>query len=472
MVSNSSQAFEEFNVKLKILGEAFNCLEEYEDPVVFKLHFNAPCKCYQADFYDGDKKILSVTLTNNDQIYRSSDNYILIKIPRGSALVELLGDNGNQRLQEIQFILSAKALKQSVFNLRTEDTSAKQYFHYYGCLAQQQNMLQDYPRTSTYQAAMLQNTADFKDKVVLDVGAGSGILSFFAVQAGAKKVYAIEASNMAVHCQNLIQSNRLDDKITLIAGKVEEVDVPEKVDMIISEPMGYMLFNERMLESYLHAKKWLKPEGNMFPTTATLFCAPFTDEKLYMEQFNKAAFWCQENFHSVDLSSLKESAMDEFFKQPIKDTFDAHILLAKPYDHKVDFLHSSEDSLHNLSINLSFKILNSASLHGLAFWFDVAFVGSQQTMYLSTAPDQPLTHWYQIRCLLQKPLVVESGQEITGSIAMKANERQSYNVDITLDLVGTAASIKYSYDLKSPYLRYLHTSTISHDAPGVLGGIP
>ena len=57
------------------------------------------------------------------------------------------------------------------------------------------------------------------------MGAGSGILSFFAVQAGAKKVYAIEASNMAVHCQNLIQSNRLDDKITLIAGKVEEVRI-------------------------------------------------------------------------------------------------------------------------------------------------------------------------------------------------------------------------------------------------------
>jgi len=47
----------------------------------------------------------------------------------------------------------------------------------------------------------------------------------------------------------------------VVPGKIEEVELPEKVDAIISEPMGYMLYNERMLETYLHAKKWLKPKG-------------------------------------------------------------------------------------------------------------------------------------------------------------------------------------------------------------------
>ena len=49
-------------------------------------------------------------------------------------------------------------------------------------------MMQDFVRTSTYQKAILSNLADFRDKVILDVGAGSGILSFFAQQAGAAKV--------------------------------------------------------------------------------------------------------------------------------------------------------------------------------------------------------------------------------------------------------------------------------------------
>jgi histone-arginine methyltransferase CARM1 len=61
--------------------------------------------------------------------------------------------------------------------------------------------------------------------------------------------------------QELVRSNKLSDKIIVIPGKIEEIEIPDKIDTIISEPMGYMLFNERMLESFLHAKKWLKPVG-------------------------------------------------------------------------------------------------------------------------------------------------------------------------------------------------------------------
>lgn len=190
-----------------------------------------------------------------------------------------------------QQLCKLRGTHQSVFSQRTEESSASQYFQFYGYLSQQQNMMQDFIRTSTYQKAIHSNVADFADKIVLDVGAGSGILSFFAVQAGAAKVYAVEASNMAQHAQQLIEANMLQDKIQVIAGKIEEIELPQKVDIIISEPMGYMLYNERMLETYLHAKKWLKPGGKMFPSRADLHVAVFSDDALYMEQYNKANFW-------------------------------------------------------------------------------------------------------------------------------------------------------------------------------------
>ena len=90
--------------------------------------------------------------------------------------------------------------------------------------------------------------------------------------------------------------------------------------ILTPEPMGYMLLNERMLETYLHAKKWMKPGGKMFPSRGDLHVAPFTDEALYMEQINKVNFWYQDYFHGVHLSVLRDAALKEYFRQPIVST--------------------------------------------------------------------------------------------------------------------------------------------------------
>ncbi|CBY24231.1 unnamed protein product [Oikopleura dioica] len=341
-----------------------------------------------------------------------------------------------------------------LFDRRTEVSSADQYFQFYGYLSQQQNMMQDYIRTGTYQKAMVQNFVDFKDKVVLDVGAGSGILSFFAMQAGAEKVYAVEASSMAIHTEKLVSSSQYAGRIKVIASKIEEVELPEKVDMIISEPMGYMLYNERMLETFIHARKFLKEDGLMFPSIGDLHVAPFTDEALYMEQFQKANFWYQQSFHGVDLSSLRDDAVAEYFKQPIVDTFDISILMAKSVKYSLDFKKASEEDLHVLDIPVKFQVHTSGTIHGLAFWFDVAFCGSYTTVWLSTAPNQPLTHWYQVRCLFRTPLFAKAGEFVTGRVLMKANKRQSYDIEIEASIDETGCKADNTLDLKNPYFRY------------------
>ena len=70
-------------------------------------------------------------------------------------------------------------------------------------------MLQDTVRTKLYRDSIMNNPSNYKGKVVLDVGCGSGILSMFAAQAGAKRVYAVEASNMAHFAKRLVAHNNL-----------------------------------------------------------------------------------------------------------------------------------------------------------------------------------------------------------------------------------------------------------------------
>ena len=73
----------------------------------------------------------------------------------------------------------------------------------------QKDMLEDHKRTGAYHQAILNNRSSFQDKAVLDVGTGSGILAIFAAQAGARKVYAVEATDMAKVAKRLVDSNNV-----------------------------------------------------------------------------------------------------------------------------------------------------------------------------------------------------------------------------------------------------------------------
>ena len=104
---------------------------------------------------------------------------------------------------------------------------------------------------------------------MLDVGCGTGILSMFAAKAGAAKVIGVDMSGIVESARKIVEANNLSDKVEIIRGKVEEITLPdgiEKVDIIISEWMGYCLFYESMLDTVLYARdKWLNPGGLMFP---------------------------------------------------------------------------------------------------------------------------------------------------------------------------------------------------------------
>lgn len=96
--------------------------------------------------------------------------------------------------------------------------------------------------------------------------------------------------------------------ITLIKGKVEEVELPvEKVDIIISEWMGYCLLYESMLDTVIFARdKWLKPDGLLFPDRASMYITAIEDREYRNEKIN---WW--DNVYGFDMSSIRNVALTE-----------------------------------------------------------------------------------------------------------------------------------------------------------------
>ncbi|KAJ3326360.1 hypothetical protein HDV06_000236 [Boothiomyces sp. JEL0866] len=305
------------------------------------------------------------------------------------------------------------------------------YFSYYAQFVHQQNMLNDSIRTSLYQTAILSNSSSlFMGKTVMDLGAGSGILSYFAVKAGAEQVYAIEASGMADKIQKImdhvgVTNDWLKGKLTVIKSKIEDVERLPKVDTLISEPIGVLLVHERMIESYIVARdRFLKPGGAMVPSMGTIYVAPFSDANLWSQTMAKVRFWEQQDFYGVDFSPLAKDAKDEVFGQPIVGGFDARILLSPAHAHAVDFRTVTKEEIQDIIIPFTWVAQYTGLIHGIGAWFDINLGG----YILSTAPHAEKTHWHQVRMMLKEPLAVNAFETIRGWIRMVANPMRSYDI--------------------------------------------
>ncbi|XP_020094986.1 probable protein arginine N-methyltransferase 6.2 isoform X2 [Ananas comosus] len=339
------------------------------------------------------------------------------------------------------------------------------YFNAYANLEVHEEMLKDRVRTESYRSAIMQHQKFITDKVVIDVGCGTGVLSIFCARAGARRVYAVDASLIANQAKQVVEDNNLSDKVIVLHGRIEDVEIEETVDVIISEWMGYMLVYESMLESVIFARdKWLKPGGLILPSHASLYMAPVTNSERYHQSID---FW--HNVYGIKMSALIPFAKLTAFEEPSVETIKGENVLTWPsLVTEVDCYTVRVQELKTITAKYEFSSMLQAPLHGFAFWFDVEFNGpelpvlnyyynqltsgslsqdqhphssghlrkrpkSEEAVILSTAPEDAPTHWQQTLVYMFDPIQLEEGQIVEGSVTISQREEHSRFLNIRLE---------------------------------------
>jgi len=277
------------------------------------------------------------------------------------------------------------------------------YFSSYNDIEVHKLMLQDRPRTEAYQNAILENSHLFKGKTVLDIGAGTGILSLFSMKAGASKVYAVEASPMVGLLREIVELNNENGVVEVIHGKAEDIKLPDQVDIIVSEWMGFYLLHESMLDSVIKARDiHLNDDGIMFPSHATIHAAPIQLNSYIKDNID---YW--DNVYGFNMNPVAQHVMENKMSggAPEVMVVGAEELLAAPVTiTEYDLRWVQLDEVTAVKDKKFVSINKQGSFHGLCVWFQADFnplfydddVAEQfRRVKLDTGPSAPATHWKQ-----------------------------------------------------------------------------
>ncbi|KAL8952617.1 MAG: hypothetical protein Q9222_001491 [Ikaeria aurantiellina] len=322
------------------------------------------------------------------------------------------------------------------------------YFSSYDHNEIHETMLQDKVRTDAYRDFIYENKHLFAGKVILDVGCGTGILSLFCAKAGAVKVIAVDNSAIIDKAREIVFENGLDDKIQCLRGKIEEVNLPvEKVDVIVSEWMGYCLLYEAMLDSVIWARnRYLKPDGLMVPSHAALRLSLFADDDYI---FDRLTFW--NSVYGFNMACMQAKAYDDIIVRTVKaDTVqsDSEVFFELP-------LHTiQKEDLESTGTCFKLNALRDIDqLHGFVIHFDILFntirtaKPSDASIKFTTGPSGPETHWQHSLALIDTAksgnITLKSGDNLTGNIGLRkgSDNYRDLEIAITWEIERTASPV-------------------------------
>ncbi|KAJ1025160.1 hypothetical protein NDA16_002666 [Ustilago loliicola] len=349
------------------------------------------------------------------------------------------------------------------------------YFDSYSTNSIHQTMITDSARTLSYAQFLLHpaNSRLIRGKVVMDVGCGTGILSLFAARAGAKQVIAIDASAIVERAKQNVENNGFGHIVKVHKGKLEDLEEElkpweGKVDVLVSEWMGYFLLYENMLPSVLVARdRYLNKEtGVLGPNRMTMHLAAFSSPALLQ---TKLRFW--DNVYGFDMSSMTTGLLDEAFvdvldaKEVVSDSFifadlDLPSLPPKQPEPESDFeltITDESDTIHGFiswfdtffypsatvpagdSTDCPAFNLTEKDVHGLDLTKNQttdakqAEQGKGQVVRFSTGPHSKETHWQQTLFVFKEPITgVQKGDKIKGRIVVRQDQKHLRQLEVDL----------------------------------------
>ena len=297
-------------------------------------------------------------------------------------------------------------------------------------------LLADQVRMTAYQKAIHEVVK--AGDVVADIGTGSGILAFFAIRAGASKVYAVEEGDVIEEARRLAKLNGLEDKIALVHGRSDRVDLPEKVDVITSELLGCFGLDEHVVRFLADARRrFLKPGGKVVPAWLELYLAPVEWEALWQDHIG---LWGSD-YYGMDLSPVKALSVSQKY---VEDSSGSAKPLAAPF--MATHIELCENTEARSGLQGRAVITRQGALHGLVGYFRA---GLSPSVILSTAPEEPRTHWKQTFFPLGEEVPVEAGDEVRCKLkAIPQMDTMSWQWDTSVHRQGTVIAAFSQSDLR------------------------
>lgn len=283
-------------------------------------------------------------------------------------------------------------------------------------------LLEDSVRTNAFREAIFKVVK--KGDVVIDLGAGTGILSFFASLAGAKRIYAIESAGVIEIAKQIAKDNKMNSKIVFLNKNSRLVHIPDKVDVIVSECIGYYVFGGDMVSAVADMRdKFLKEEGSIIPSHISMYLVP-VESFLHHKYIN---YW-NNNLYGIRFSLVQKMASNSVYLT----TFNKESLICPPINiYNINLSRDFPNEMMNIKVD--FLISQSRYMHGLCGWFDVELC---KGVNFSTSPYNKTTVWKQIFFPLGEEILIKEGSVVRVNLILRRVNDDScscfdWNIEVT-----------------------------------------